>query len=118
MKKLTLTALAIVLGCCVASVAQQKSSPHPESASTHMQRGMALEETGEMESAATEFKAASRLDPGSVESLVWLGITENQLGHFHDAVSAFSAALKINSGLQTAHYNLALSYARLGQRLR
>lgn len=96
-------------------VAQDRLSRDSQAAITHIQQGSALVRTGQMDTALEEFKAAVRADPTSAQAYVWLGITENQLGHFRDAVVAFQAALKLDATSQAAHYNLSLSLARLGK---
>ena len=112
--KAVVSVVALYLWTSLAG-AQDGSQPATQAAATHIQQGSALLKGGQTEDALVEFQAAVAVDPASAQALTWVGITQNQLGHFRDAASAFQAALKIDPSSQAAHYNLGLSLARLGE---
>lgn len=84
-------------------------------AEEHLHAGAGLLRSGQAQQALEEFREANRLAPTQAQPLVWMGIADNQLGHFQDAVSAFRSALKIDPTGQSAHYNLSLSLVKLGE---
>jgi tetratricopeptide (TPR) repeat protein len=108
-------ALALILHLTATLVAQQMPVGLDTSES-HVTRGVDLMKSNQPEDAANEFRLAGSLAPNSAEPLVWLGFAENQLHHFEESVPALLSALKIDPALETAHYNLALAYAGLGER--
>jgi tetratricopeptide (TPR) repeat protein len=107
---LLIISLAITV-VCRSTFAQ--ASQDSQSATTHINQGIASMSAGDMEKALAEFKEASHLEPKSSKPFVWIGVTENQLGHFQEAAAAFQSALNLDPTSQAAHYNLALSLIRL-----
>jgi tetratricopeptide (TPR) repeat protein len=84
-----------------------------ETASADIENGIQLFRNHDAAGAKLKFSAAVRADPNSADALTWRGIAENQLKEYSAAVRDFEAALHLNSGEMSAHYNLALSLIRL-----
>jgi tetratricopeptide (TPR) repeat protein len=108
--------LAVAIMIAAQCVAQQNPLRDSQSGAAHLSDGIALLKAGEVKKALEEFKAADRVGPGSAQTLVWIGIAQNGLGHFSEASSSFRSALKIDATSQAAHYNFALTLVRLGKR--
>jgi tetratricopeptide (TPR) repeat protein len=108
--------LVVAIVITVQGMAQQTPPRDPQSAVAHLSYGVALLKAGGVAKALEEFNAANRMEPGSVQTMVWIGIAQNGLGHFSEAASSFRTALKIDATSQPAHYNFALTLVRLGKK--
>lgn len=84
-----------------------------ENARSQLEEGITLLRAGQMQAASEQLKAAIHQNPRSIEPYVYLGIAENQLGRFADAVTVLRNALRLDPNSEFAHYNLALSFLGL-----
>jgi tetratricopeptide (TPR) repeat protein len=98
--------VAAMMAVGLAAAAQDNITPH-------LQAGLSLLKSGNLRQAEAEFQKALKLDPGSARVYVLLGITENGLKEYSEAISVFDSALKLDSNSVSAHYNLALSLLHL-----
>ena len=105
--------LASLAGSLVCVSASGQIDQDRQSAAMHIDQGVSVMRSGDAEKALAEFQEASRLEPKSSQPLVWIGVTENQMGRFQEAATAFRSALHLDPASQAAHYNLALSLIRL-----
>lgn len=78
-------------------------------ASTYIAHGHLLEQQGELEQAATQYRLALQLAPDLVGARNRLGITLNKLGRHHEASVEFRAALTRHPTAAFLHNNLGFS---------
>src|ERR1017187_7911839 len=97
--------LAVGIVIAVEVLGQQTPVRDPRASAAHVNQGVAFLKTGEMARALQEFRAANRVDSASAQTLVWIGVAQNGLGHFSEAASSFRGALKIDATSQAARYN-------------
>lgn len=71
-----------------------------------------------IDAAANCYTKAVRADPKCSESHYNLGWMHLEQGRYHQAVECLEAAVKLDRDFADAHYNLALSYSKLGVKLR
>lgn len=102
---LALWLLISALFVCVSANGNQNS----DGAETHLQQGIAFLRAGQTQAACEELKVTIHQNPQNIVAHIYLGIAENQLGHFADAVPVFREALKLAGDSEAIHYNLALS---------
>ena len=84
-----------------------------ESASQHVQAGMAALQAGQQEVAVTEFEKATELDPKDPQSFFGLGIAHIRSKDYGSAIPPLKKALKLDPGLVAAHQ--PLGYALLAE---
>jgi tetratricopeptide (TPR) repeat protein len=76
---------------------------------------MEIEKQSEAESLFKEVIHLSSDKELSLLSYYNLGVIYTQRGQYHEAVDAYSAAIKLDPELSRPHYNLGVAYAALGQ---
>jgi tetratricopeptide (TPR) repeat protein len=88
-------------------------SPPTRRASTRINLGRLLHETGRLVKAEQAYRDALRTCGSDPVLLFNLGVLFEDMSHRYDALQAYEAALRINPELADCHYNLALIYERL-----
>jgi tetratricopeptide (TPR) repeat protein len=71
-----------------------------------MERGRILYGAGDLESALTDFQAASKMNPSDAEPLVLQGLCFDKMGQQSKAEEAFRAALRADPNAPEPHYRL------------
>lgn len=77
--------------------------------------GIALYREEQLAEARAMFTRAVQLDPGNAEAFFYLANIESLTGDSRLALKHFAAAVKIDSSLADAHYNMARLYAEMGR---
>jgi tetratricopeptide (TPR) repeat protein len=83
-----------------------------DSANSCLRAGLTLLRSGHLRQAEDEFRKSIKLSQQPA-AYVLLGIAENGLADYDDAIAAFHSALELDPSSPAAHYNLALSLVRL-----
>ncbi len=78
-------------------------------ASTYVAHGHLLEQQGEWEQAAAQYRQALQIAPDLLTARVRLGITLNKLGRHQEASTEFRAAVARNGATAFVHNNLGFS---------
>jgi tetratricopeptide (TPR) repeat protein len=94
---------------------RQAIAAAPDNASTHLNLGTALYETGDAKGALREFQTAASLSPGLAKAHYGAGIVLEAGGHDQEAIDEFSAAVKADNALAEARMSLADSLRRTGR---
>lgn len=84
-------------------------------AAARFNRGVVLQQRGEMAAAANEYQAAIRLRPGYVEAHANLAVVLVRLGRTEEAVRAYEEALRLAPGLVPVRLNLGILHYRTGR---
>jgi tetratricopeptide (TPR) repeat protein len=84
-------------------------------AESRVERGRRLAESGRLEEALREFKAALEIDPYNAEWLVHMGQTLDSLDRFEDAVECYRRADSIDRNDFHIHYLMAVDLTRLAR---
>jgi tetratricopeptide (TPR) repeat protein len=71
-----------------------------------MERGRISFRAGDLESALTDFQAASKMRPSDAEPLVFEGLCFDKMGQSAKAEEAWRAAIKVDPDSPEAHYRL------------
>ncbi len=77
--------------------------------------GMVLKEQGQLNDAASAFRAAIKIDGNFSDAYTGLGLCKLSQESLAEAQDAFKHAIQINSGNSTAHYGLGKTYVKMGQ---
>jgi len=88
----------------------------PEFAEVHNSLGLAYNQLGQHDKAATEFEEAIRLTPDFAFAYSNLGETYASLGRFDKAVEECSKAISLDSQLPHAYYTRAVAKFHLGDK--
>lgn len=75
-----------------------------------------LRESGDLATAAAEYQATVRLDPGAYQAFSHLGDVWRELDRPADAEAAYRQALRINPNSEQARYQLGLILLRAGRK--
>lgn len=86
-----------------------------EEPSAYFLLGYIAFQEGNFRQAGLDLKKALEQDPGSAETLYWLGATELKLGETDIAVGYLEKAIALKPDHASAHYTLAQAYARSGK---
>jgi tetratricopeptide (TPR) repeat protein len=78
------------------------------SAEMHLELGQIEGQLGKLDAAATQFRAALRLDPRMARAHVMLGVTLRRQGDHHGALANFRKAVELDPADPNAQYNLAM----------
>jgi tetratricopeptide (TPR) repeat protein len=87
----------------------------PDNASTHLNLGTALYQTGDAKGALREFQNAARLSPGLAKAHYGAGIVLEAGGRDREAINEFSAAVNADGALAEARLSLADALRRAGR---
>src|SRR5690349_14651477 len=85
-----------------------------DTADTHVQRGVALGQEGNLDGAIEEFNAAIRLAPEQVDAHVNLGLAFEKQGEWDQAIREYEHAIKIQPDHTGAHVGLGVALQRKG----
>lgn len=80
---------------------------NPNVPKSHVLRGRILMEMGRLEDARQSFLAAESLDPNVVDAQYYLGIIDERVAHFDDALKRYKNAMQLDTG--NAQYVIAAS---------
>lgn len=105
------------LGLAESSVpsSPRTASPAPCTAWEHCALGRACLASGDLARAAEELSAALALDPAGRWPNFYYGLCAYRLGHYQDAVAAFSVCIGTAPNSAGCFYNRGLAYAALGR---
>jgi tetratricopeptide (TPR) repeat protein len=80
----------------------------------HQSRGITAVESGQLEVAAEEMRAAVAADPQDARARMNLGSTLAELGEREAALEQLQESLKLSPGNAKVHFNLATLFGRMG----
>ena len=89
---------------------------NPYNAAAEFVLGELARRGGQFDAAIDHFTRASKFDPGFIEASLALGMSLNSAGKFADAIPPLERYVKAAPGDPAGHYQLAMSYARTGNR--
>ncbi len=95
---------------------QKEFEIDPSNASSVFILGELARRAGDWNEAVTYFSRASNLDAGFSEAYLALGMSLAASGHFVQAVSPLEAYVKMQPEDPAGHYQLAVAYARTGNK--
>jgi len=103
------------LKACQDALARDAADPE-----TLFYRAFAYERLGQTNNASTSYREAARAFEKLPEAegyfyLLW-GNTESRLGHLYKAIEKYKKAIHLRPNFSSAHFNIALTYLRLGRR--
>ncbi len=91
------------------------SAPQTDAARTQFNRGVALQQQGDLEGARQAYEAALKLAPRRVDALSNLGLVYLNLGQNENAIACFKQALALQPELTAVRMMLGLARFRSGQ---
>ena len=91
------------------------SAPQSDASRTHFNRGVELQQKGDLEGARQAYEEALRLAPRRVDALANLGLVYLNLGRNEKAIEALSKALALQPELTSVRLFLGLAQFRAGQ---
>jgi tetratricopeptide (TPR) repeat protein len=94
---------------------RQAIAAAPDNASTHLNLGTALYQTGDAKGALQEFQTAASLSPGLAKAHYGAGIVLEAGGRDRDAIDEFAAAVNADPALAEARLSLADALRRTGR---
>jgi rhomboid protease GluP len=106
---LAIVVLVIVVGTGLAMWVQA------DSAAVHLWRGQAALDAGDYARAVTELERTVAKDPRAADGYFYLGVAYGQLEQSALAAQAYEQALRLAPSALDIRWNLALTYADLGQ---
>jgi len=86
------------------------------SATAHFNRGVTLQNQGQLRAAVAEYVASIAIDPSNAKAHGNLAVALDAMGNNAAAVAEYRTALQLNPNYSLAHYNLGLSLGRHGHR--
>lgn len=95
--------------------ASVQSAPQAEASRTHFNRGVELQQKGDLEGAQQAYEEALRLAPRRVDALANLGLVYLNLGRNEKALEALSKALALKPELTSVRMFLGLAQFRAEQ---
>jgi predicted Zn-dependent protease len=95
---------------------EQEIAVDPLNASAHFILGELARRTQDWPNAIREFSQASKLDVGFSEAYLALGMSLVSSGSFAEALPPLKAYVKMQPADPAGHYQLALAYARTGDK--
>jgi tetratricopeptide (TPR) repeat protein len=88
----------------------------PNNAAAEFFLGEIARRAGRWDDAIPHFANAAKFDPGFVEAFLALGMSLNSAERFADAVSPLEKYVKDQPSDPAGHYQLSISYARMGRK--
>ena len=88
---------------------------NPEEARPHLQLGLALGETGQVDQEIAEYRQALQMDPNSAPAYANLGIALQGQGKLAGAIEAYRKSLELDSNNSKARSNLAVALLEDGR---
>jgi tetratricopeptide (TPR) repeat protein len=88
----------------------------PSNAASEFWLGEIARRAGQWNEAIAHFSKASQLDASFAEAYLGLGMTLNAAERFQDGVSPLERYVKMVPGDPAGHYQLAISYVRIGRK--
>lgn len=82
----------------------------------YLNEALALERSGDFDSAITSYQLALRDKPDDTKVLQNLAIALTRVGRFEEAIRHYRAALKVKPALSGPHYGLAFLHLKRGER--
>jgi Flp pilus assembly protein TadD len=96
---------------------QKELEVNPRDAASEFILGELARRAGQWDEAIAHFTRASTLDVGFAEAYLALGMSLNASGKFPEAVKPLENYVTMQPGDPAGHYQLAMSYARTGNKL-
>jgi tetratricopeptide (TPR) repeat protein len=96
---------------------QKELEVNPHDAASEFILGELARRAGQWDEAIAHFTRASTLDVGFAEAYLALGMSLNASGRFPEAVKPLENYVTMQPGDPAGHYQLAMSYARTGNKL-
>lgn len=93
------------------TAAAQKQDPD---ARAEFERGLALQQSGNLPEAEKAFSEAARLAPHNAAVLGNLGVVRAQLGNYSGAVESYQQALAQNTSMHRLNLNLGIAWFKMG----
>lgn len=81
----------------------------------YLNEALALERSGDYDSAITSYLLALRQEPDDTKVLQNLSIALTRVGRFEEAIRHYRHALRVKPGLSGPHYGLAFLHLRRGE---
>lgn len=88
----------------------------PSNASAEFMLGELARQAGQWDAAIQHFSRSAKLDSGFLEAFLALGVSYNAAGRYSDAVAPLENYVKKLPADPAGHYQLALAYARTGNK--
>ena len=82
----------------------------------YLNEALALEKSGDFDSAITSYRLALRSKPDDTKVLQNLAIALTRVGNFEEAIKHYRQALAVRPTLSGPHYGLAFLHVRRGER--
>ena len=95
---------------------QKELQVDPHNAASEFVLGELARRTGDWGEAAARFASATKLDQGFVEAYLALGMSLASRGDYAQAVTPLENYVKLQPADPAGHYQLAIAYARTGNR--
>ena len=114
-KKTITMFLCVLSALCAETAAAHALLAKADPAGAFYNRGVELQEAGDLQGARQAYEKALEVAPQRVEALSNLGLVHLQLGANEKAIEYLGRALKISPGLTALRAFLGLAYFRMGQ---
>jgi len=88
---------------------------NPNAWQAYYNLGVALQQTGRMQEAMTQWEQAVRVNPDYAQAHYDLGVALAHAGKIQEALQHFEQAVRISPGFADAHCNLGIALMRLGR---
>lgn len=99
-----------LLALLLATLPAAARGQNPQDVERLFERGLELQNAGDILGAIDAYKAALAIEPGRADALSNLGAAYVRLGQFEDAIAQYEAALKADPVNSAIRLNLALAY--------
>jgi len=87
---------------------------NPNNDNVHVNRGLALDNKGNLEAAIEEYREALRLNPNNDIAHYNLGLALDDKGDLEEAIGEYREAVRLNPGGENAHVNLGSALYKKG----
>src|SRR5690606_4472113 len=88
----------------------------PEHYGAHLSLGLLLHENGDLDEAELHYRIARELCPDEPLAAYNLGVVLQDQQRYPEAIKAYLQALRLDSSLKEAHFNLFHIYDKLGEK--
>jgi len=85
-------------------------------ARAHYNRGVTLQNQGQLRAALTEYLASITIDPSNAKAHGNLAVVLDAMGNNQAAAAEYRTALNLKPNYSLAHYNFGLSFERHGKK--
>ena len=95
---------------------QEELKVDPNNASAEFMLGEIARQAGQWDTASQHFTRSTQLDAGFSEAYLALGMSLCSAGNFAQAISPLEKYVRMEDGDPAGHYQLAIAYARTGNK--